>query len=58
VLDGYVGNSDKLRGEWDSLDLSQQHAIVAAVVDVIVVGAARRGYNRFDESRLTPAWRR
>ncbi|MFZ1880166.1 MAG: recombinase family protein [Gaiellaceae bacterium] len=58
VLDGYVGNSEKLRGEWDSLDLSQQHAIVAAVVDVIVVGPARRGYNRFDESRLTPAWRR
>jgi site-specific DNA recombinase len=58
VLDGYVGNSDKLRAEWDSLDLSQQHAIVAAVVDVIVVGAGRPGYNRFDESRLTPAWRR
>jgi site-specific DNA recombinase len=58
VLDGYVGNGEKLRAEWDSLDLSQQHAIVAAVVDVIVVGAARRGYNRFDESRLTPAWRR
>ena len=58
VLDGYVGNSEKLRGEWDSLDLSQQHAIVAAVIDVIVVGAARRGYNRFDESRLTPSWRR
>jgi len=58
VLDGYVGNSEKLRAEWDSLDLSQQHAIVSAVVDVIVVGAARRGYNRFDESRLTPSWRR
>jgi site-specific DNA recombinase len=58
VLDGYVGESAKLRAEWDALDLSQQHAIVAAVVDVIVVGAARRGYNRFDESRLTPAWRR
>jgi len=58
VLDGYVGKSEKLRADWDSLDLSQQHAIVAAVVDVIVVGAARRGYNRFDESRLTPAWRR
>ena len=58
VLDGYVGESAKLRAEWDALDLSQQHAIVGAVVDVIVVGAARRGYNRFDESRLTPAWRR
>ena len=57
VLDGYVGNGDGLRAEWDSLDLSQQHAIVAAVVDSVVVGPARRGYNRFDESRLTPVWR-
>ncbi len=42
-------------GDWESLDLSQQHAIVAALVDRVVVGPARRGYNRFDESRLTPA---
>jgi site-specific DNA recombinase len=57
VLDRYVGNGDGLRAEWDSLDLSQQHAIVASVVDSVVVGPARRGYNRFDESRLTPVWR-
>lgn len=57
VLDGYLGNSDKLRADWDSLDLSQQHTIVAAVVDSVVVGPARPGYNRFDESRLTPVWR-
>jgi site-specific DNA recombinase len=57
VLDGYVGRSDKLRAEWDSLDLSQQHTIIATVVDSVVVGPARRGYNRFDESRLMPVWR-
>jgi site-specific DNA recombinase len=57
ALDGYVGNGEGLRAEWASLDLSQQHAIVAAVVDSVVVGPARRGYNRFDESRLTPVWR-
>lgn len=57
VLDGYLGNSDKLRAEWDSLDLSQQHAIIAGVLDSVVVGPARRGYNRFDELRLTPVWR-
>jgi site-specific DNA recombinase len=57
VLDRYVGSGEGLRAEWDSLDLSQQHAIVAAVVDSVVVGPARRGYNRFDESRLTPRWR-
>jgi len=57
VLDRYIGNGAGLRAEWDSLDLSQQHAIVAAVVDSVTVGPARRGYNRFDESRLAPAWR-
>jgi site-specific DNA recombinase len=57
ALDHYVGNGEGLRADWNSLDLSQQHAIVSAVVDSIVVGPARRGYNRFDESRLTPVWR-
>jgi hypothetical protein len=57
VLDRYVGHGEGLRADWHSLDLSQQHAIVAAVVDSVVVGPARRGYNRFDESRLTPVWR-
>jgi site-specific DNA recombinase len=54
VIDRYVGNGEGLRAEWDSLDLSQQHAIVAAVIESVVVGPGRRGYNRFDESRLTP----
>jgi hypothetical protein len=58
ALAAYVGNGAGLRAEWDALDLSQQHAIVAAVVDCFVVGPARRGYNRFDESRLTPVWQR
>jgi DNA invertase Pin-like site-specific DNA recombinase len=57
VLDRYVGHGEGLRADWHSLDLSLQHAIVAAVVDSVVVGPARRGYNRFDESRLTPVWR-
>jgi hypothetical protein len=57
VLDHYIGNGKGLRNDWDSLDLSQQHAIVANVVDKVIVGPARPGYNRFDESRLTPRFR-
>jgi DNA invertase Pin-like site-specific DNA recombinase len=53
LLDSYVGHSDRLRTDWDALDLSQQHAIVAAVINSVQVGPARPGYNRFDESRLT-----
>jgi hypothetical protein len=57
TLDQYAGRGEELRPEWDSLDLSQQRAIVASVLDHVVVGPGRRGYNRFDESRLTPFWR-
>jgi hypothetical protein len=57
LLDSYVGHSDRLRADWDSLDLSQQHAIVAAVIDSVTVGPGRKGYNRFDESRLEPLLR-
>lgn len=57
VLDGYVGNADQLRADWDTLDLTRQHAIVAAIVDHVSVAPGRRGYNRFDESRLRPFWR-
>ena len=39
------------------LPLTRQHAIVAAVLDHIVVAPARRGYNRFDPDRFTPIWR-
>jgi len=57
VLEGWVGNSEELREQWASLDMTRQHAIISAVVDHVQVGAARRGYNRFDESRLEPRWR-
>jgi hypothetical protein len=57
TLDAYRGRGAELRESWGSLDLNQQHTIVAAVVDHVVVGPGRRGYNRFDESRLTPVWR-
>ena len=57
ALDAYVGKGDQLRVDWAGLDLSQQHALVEAVVDHVLVGPGRRGYNRFDESRLTAFWR-
>jgi len=57
VLDGYLGNAAALRADWDSLDLTRQHAIVSSLVDHVVVTPGRRGYNRFDEARLRPLWR-
>ena len=57
VLSGWVGNAVELADHWDSLDLTRQNALLSAVIDHVVVGAARRGYNRFDPSRLTTVWR-
>jgi site-specific DNA recombinase len=57
VLEGHVGHAPALRERWPDLPLTRQHAIVAAVLDHVVVGSGRRGYNRFDPSRLTPVWR-
>jgi len=57
ALDGLVGDADTLRAAWNELDLTRQHAILAAVLDHIVVGPARRGYNApLDETRLHPLW--
>ncbi len=47
-LDGFVGNAAGLRDRWEGLPLHRQHAIVAAVLDHLVVGAGRRGFNGFD----------
>jgi hypothetical protein len=57
ALDGFLGNADALRESWDALDLSRQRAVVAALLDRLEVGPGRRGYNRFDESRLRLVWR-
>ena len=54
----WVGREQRrtARGVGD-LDMTRQHAIIGAVFDHVVVGPARRGYNRFDWSRLEPRWR-
>ena len=57
ALDGLVGSATDLREQWESLPLTRQHGIVAAVLDHLVVGPGRRGYNRFDPGRFTPVWR-
>ena len=56
-LDGFVGNATGLRERWEGLLLHRQHAIVAAVLDHLVVGPGRRGFNGFDPSRFRPVWR-
>ena len=57
ALTGYVGNASVLRDRWPELPLTRQHAIVAAVLDHVVVGPGRRGFNGFDPGRFDPVWR-
>ena len=57
ALAGQIGNATQLRERWQTLPLTRQHAIVAAVLDHLVVAPGRRGYNRFDPSRFNPVWR-
>lgn len=57
ALDGHVGDASELRRRWQDLPLTRQRAIVAAVVDHLVVGPGRAGFNRFDLTRVKPVWR-
>jgi site-specific DNA recombinase len=57
ALEGYVGNSVALRGQWNSLSPARQRAVVAALLDSVVVGPAVRGRNKFDPNRITPVWK-
>jgi hypothetical protein len=53
----YVGNAGALREAWADLQLTRQRAIVASILDRVVVSPAVRGRNRFDPGRLAPVWR-
>lgn len=57
ALTGLVGNGDQLRGSWETLNLSRQHAIVAALVDHIDIGPGTPGTRGLDASRVAVVWR-
>lgn len=57
ALSGLVGNGADLRRSWGSLNLSRQNAIVAAVVDHIMIGPGRSGVQVLDPSRVSVVWR-
>lgn len=57
ALSEYTGRAGALRERWPSLDIGQQHAIIAAILVHVLVGPGRRGYNRFDAARFQLIWR-
>lgn len=57
VLDGYIGNPDRLASEWSTLNLTRQAAIVKAVLDHAIVDKAKSAGGKFDPDRVRPTWR-
>jgi site-specific DNA recombinase len=56
-LTPHLGNAQELREQWETMTLSRQKEIVGALLQHVVVGPGRRGFNRFDPARLTAVWR-
>jgi site-specific DNA recombinase len=55
ALDGYAGAGERLRGEWDGLNLDQRRAIIAALVDHVEV--LPQSSSRFDPEMIQILWR-
>lgn len=53
----YIGRSGRLEADWPTLTLDQQRAIVAAVVDRVVVAKASHRGPGFDSGRVVVEWR-
>ncbi len=53
----FIADAARVREHWQAMTLTRQQQIVAALLDHVVVGPGRRGYNRFDPSRLQAVWR-
>ena len=56
-LTPHLGNAQELREQWQTMTLTRQQQIVGALLEHVVVGPGRRGFNRFDPARLTAVWR-
>jgi hypothetical protein len=57
AVDDLLASPGGIRAAYENLTLSQQHAVIAAVLNYATVGPAVRGRNRFDPSRVSPEWR-
>jgi hypothetical protein len=52
-----VGVTGSARRKWATLGFDPQRAVLTALFLGITVGPGRRGYNKFDPSRVQPEWR-
>ncbi|WP_100524118.1 recombinase family protein [Mycobacteroides abscessus] len=52
-----VGQGKALRGQWESLSLDRQHAIVRTVIDHVTINPGTPGARGLDIGRVEPHWR-
>lgn len=57
AIENYVGRGDVLRTQWDTLNLSQQAAIVKAVMEYATILPATTTRRGLDPARVDPHWR-
>jgi DNA invertase Pin-like site-specific DNA recombinase len=57
VLTGFVGNGAELRAKWATLDLTQQAAIVSAILAHAVIHPGTPGARAFDPNRVELVWK-
>lgn len=58
ALTGLVGHGAQVRATWETLPLTRQAAIVAAILDHAVIAPGTSGARSVDPERVTPVWRR
>jgi site-specific DNA recombinase len=42
---------------WPTLSFDRRRAVIGAIVDEVTIGPGRRGYNRFDRTRVAVTWK-
>jgi site-specific DNA recombinase len=52
-----AGLPDPLREAWPTLELHRRRAVIAALVEAVVVARGTRGLNHFDDRRVTIRWK-
>lgn len=57
LLESIIGAGAEVRRLWDARGLDWQRAVIAAVVDHIVLEPAVKGRNRFDPDLVRIVWR-
>jgi len=57
ALDGFVGQATRLREAWAEMTIERRRAVLAALLDRLVISPAIRGRNSFDPDRVEPVWK-